>query len=381
MEKQIQLPLRELRQRQGMTQKELAEKLQLSFQTISKWENGITMPDIVYLPKLSAIFGVSTDVLLGMKPMESEEPWRPFDAPGYWNRHAERTRSWKRLYWNEDYFRFLVKEVWQFRDPVHILDFGCGYGFLGMELLPLLPEGSTYTGIDLDGSALEEARCFFKHTPWKTHFIQQDVYQYEPEANYTIAIGLHLMTYLQRPDEVLQKMKASLIDGGKLILMDSNMEVEQAGYYSCMEQEEGLERPDYTPIWKNEASHRERDYRMGTKLPALLRSIGMKSIQIRISDKVILYDPEDEEKKEISKIFRFVHENKDSSLEGHSFYQARGASYAEAAQYVDYFRRTKQYFDSDRPFAVSTSALYFVWGELPEQKDRQEGTCDDRRIQ
>lgn len=50
MEKQIQLSLKKLRQRQGMTQKELAEKLQLSFQTISKWENGITMPDIVYLP-------------------------------------------------------------------------------------------------------------------------------------------------------------------------------------------------------------------------------------------------------------------------------------------------------------------------------------------
>lgn len=376
MEKKIQLSLKKLRQRQGMTQKELAEKLQISFQTISKWENGITMPDIAYLPKLSAIFDVSTDVLLGMKPLESEEHWRRFDAYGYWNQHADRTKLWKRLYWNDDYFTFLVKEVWRLHDPVNILDFGCGYGFLGMVLLPLLPEGSTYTGIDLDGSALEEARCFFKKTPWETHFIRQDIYEYKPETKYDIAIGLQLMTYLQRPDEIIQKMKESLRAGGKLILMDTNMEVEQAGYYSCVEQEEGLERPDFTPIWKREDDHRERDYRMGTKLPALLKSIGMESVQARISDQVILYDPADEEKRELSEIFRYVHENKDSSLEGHSYYQSRGASYAEAALYVDYFQRTKQYFDSDDPFAVSTSALYFVWGELPEQKERQEENGD-----
>lgn len=376
MEKKIQLSLKKLRQRQGMTQKELAEKLQISFQTISKWENGITMPDIAYLPKLSAIFDVSTDVLLGIKPLESEKLWRRFDAYGYWNQHADRTKLWKRLYWNDDYFTFLVKEVWRLHDPVNILDFGCGYGFLGMVFLPLLPEGSTYTGIDLDGSALEEARHFFKKTPWETHFIRQDIYEFKPETNYDIAIGLQLMTYLQRPDEILLKMKASLRPGGKLILMDTNMEVEQAGYYSCVEQEEGLERPDFTPIWKSEDSHRERDYRMGTKLPALLKSIGMESVQARISDQVILYDPADEEKRELSEIFRYVHENKDSSLEGHSYYQSRGASYAEAALYVDYFQRTKQYFDSDDPFAVSTSALYFVWGELPRQKERQEGNRD-----
>ena len=373
MEKQIQLSLKKLRQRQGMTQKELAEKLQLSFQTISKWENGITMPDIVYLPKLSAIFGVSTDVLLGMKPLESEEPWRRFDACGYWNQHAERTKLWKRLYWNDDYFTFLVKEVWQLHDPVRILDFGCGYGFLGMKFLPLLPKGSTYTGIDLDGSALYEAQRFFKETPWETRFIRQDIYQYEPDTKYDIAMGLQLMSYLQHPDEILQKMKASLMNGGKLILMDTNMEVEQAGYYSCIEQEEKRERPDFTPVWKSEESHRERDYRMGTKLPALLKSIGMESIQARSSDKVILYDPEDEEKREINEIFRYVHENKDSFVEGHSYFQSRGASYAEAAQYVDYNQSTKQYFDSDKPFAVSTSALYFVWGELPGQKGGQEG--------
>ena len=40
-----------------MTQRELAEKMQVSFQTISKWENGINLPDVTHLPKLAEIFG------------------------------------------------------------------------------------------------------------------------------------------------------------------------------------------------------------------------------------------------------------------------------------------------------------------------------------
>lgn len=366
MDKPIQLPLKTLRLRLSLTQKELAEKLQVSFQTVSKWENGITLPDIVYLPKLAAIFGVSTDVLLGIKPLEAEEPWRRFDEYGYWNQHMERTRIWKRLYWNDDYFRFLVKEVWNFNKPVNILDFGCGYGFLGLQFLPLLPEGSTYTGIDLDASALEEARRIFEKKSWNTHFIQENLYQYNVKGKYDVVIGLYLMSYLQNPEMILKKMKDSLAAGGKLILIDVNNAVEQAGFYSCLEEEEGLECPDYTPVWKNMENHRERDYRMGIKLPVLLKSIGLKKIEARVSDKVIIYDPEDEKKRELNDVFRYVHENKDSSLEGHSFYQSRGASYTEAVRYVDYYERTKRYFDSRSAFAVSTSALYFAWGELPD---------------
>lgn len=366
MDRPIRLSLKTLRQRQGLTQKDLAEKLQVSFQTVSKWENGVTLPDIVYLPKLAAIFDVSTDVLLGIKPLKEEEPWRRFDEYGYWNQHMERTRIWKRLYWNDDYFRFLVKEVWKFSKPINILDFGCGYGFLGMKLFPLLPEGSTYTGIDLDADVLEEARRIFGKASWKTHFIQEDLYQYTVKEKYDVVIGLYLMSYLHNPEVILKKMKASLTTGGKLILIDVNNAVEQAGFYSCLEQEEGVACPDFTMIWENMARHRERDYRMGIKLPVLLKSIGLKQIEARVSDKVIIYDPQEEENKEINEIFRYVHENKDSSLEGHSFYQSRGASYTEAAGYVDYFERTKRYFDSDNAFAVSTSALYFAWGELPD---------------
>lgn len=56
-----------LRKQKNMTQMELADKMGISFQAISNWERGNSMPDISKLPELAEIFGVSLDVLLGEK--------------------------------------------------------------------------------------------------------------------------------------------------------------------------------------------------------------------------------------------------------------------------------------------------------------------------
>ncbi|MDO4861011.1 MAG: helix-turn-helix transcriptional regulator, partial [Bacillota bacterium] len=50
----------ELRKQEGLTQKQLADKLGVSNKTISKWETGEGFPDITMIPKLSAIFNVSS---------------------------------------------------------------------------------------------------------------------------------------------------------------------------------------------------------------------------------------------------------------------------------------------------------------------------------
>ena len=60
-----------LRKEKGYTQTELAEKLNITFQAISKWENDLTCPDISILPELSSILGVSIDELLTGKKEET----------------------------------------------------------------------------------------------------------------------------------------------------------------------------------------------------------------------------------------------------------------------------------------------------------------------
>lgn len=53
-----------LRKKSGMTQQALAQKLNVTDKAISKWENGLGYPDITFLPKLSAEFGVTVDYLI-----------------------------------------------------------------------------------------------------------------------------------------------------------------------------------------------------------------------------------------------------------------------------------------------------------------------------
>ena len=54
----------ELRKKNGWSQEELAEKLDVSRQSVSKWESAQSMPDMNRIIKISEIFGVSTDYLL-----------------------------------------------------------------------------------------------------------------------------------------------------------------------------------------------------------------------------------------------------------------------------------------------------------------------------
>lgn len=63
----------QLRKEKGMTQEQLANKLGISYQAVSKWETGISSPDISTLPLLAEIFGVNIDELFGREWKASEE--------------------------------------------------------------------------------------------------------------------------------------------------------------------------------------------------------------------------------------------------------------------------------------------------------------------
>ena len=56
--------LSSLRKKQGWSQEELSEKLDVSRQSVSKWESDLSVPDIDKIVKLSEIYSVSTDYLL-----------------------------------------------------------------------------------------------------------------------------------------------------------------------------------------------------------------------------------------------------------------------------------------------------------------------------
>lgn len=65
--------IRNLRLQHKLTQEQLADRLGVSYQAISRWENGVTYPDIEFLPAIAKHFSVTTDYLLGQDDIDRQK--------------------------------------------------------------------------------------------------------------------------------------------------------------------------------------------------------------------------------------------------------------------------------------------------------------------
>ncbi len=63
-----------LRREKGLTQDALAAQLGVSAQAVSKWENGLSCPDILMLPEIAEFFDVSVDALFGRESTNAAVP-------------------------------------------------------------------------------------------------------------------------------------------------------------------------------------------------------------------------------------------------------------------------------------------------------------------
>ena len=70
MEQTLGMRIALLRKQKPMTQEELAEKMGVSSQAVSKWENDVSCPDIQLLPRLARLLGVTVDELLSGKSQD-----------------------------------------------------------------------------------------------------------------------------------------------------------------------------------------------------------------------------------------------------------------------------------------------------------------------
>lgn len=77
--------LRALREKDGITQEQLAEQMDVSRQTISKWESGASMPEMEKLVQLTELFGCTMDGLLkGNLCLDTEKESQLYDRHGNW---------------------------------------------------------------------------------------------------------------------------------------------------------------------------------------------------------------------------------------------------------------------------------------------------------
>ena len=82
-----------LRKQKNISQEILADYLGVSFQAVSKWENGNTLPDVPMIPAIASFFGVSTDELFDFNLFEAEKQVENICHEAYKYRFTDSTKS------------------------------------------------------------------------------------------------------------------------------------------------------------------------------------------------------------------------------------------------------------------------------------------------
>ncbi len=73
MNRKLGEKIKQLRKRKNISQEVLAQYLGVSFQAVSKWETGATMPDVMLIPSIASFFGVTTDELFDFNLWEIQK--------------------------------------------------------------------------------------------------------------------------------------------------------------------------------------------------------------------------------------------------------------------------------------------------------------------
>lgn len=197
---------------------------------------------------------------------------------------------------NSDYIEFLIYKVWKIYKPINIIDFGCGYGYLCDLFMPLLPEGSSYTGIDKSKELLKFAEKHLSKQSFKFELICADLNEYVPKGKYDIAISQATLRHIPKPINILKKMRDSVVNDGWVICFEGDRPIEDAGFYSSdidySSMNQGLL---YQKKWSYEYNNGGRDYRTGIKIPQYMQEVGLKDVGVRMNDAVKFINPKDTE--------------------------------------------------------------------------------------
>lgn len=289
-----------------------------------------------------------------------------------WNEQLSFLKAVRTGWCNNDYIEFLVERVWKINKAVNIIDFGCGFGYVGLLLLPILPKGSTYTGIDISETLLNEAENIFSNSGYSTKFIKADLNEYEPKENYDIAISQAVLRHIPNAKNILEKMIQSVVDGGMVICMEGDLEIEKAGQYFNGFDYTDLDMPClHRKIFKKELANGGRDYRFAIKIPIFMQELGLYNVGVRMNDSVKFINPhgdKDEHAKQYNAMTTAWGWNKQLSEDDRVNYikalVERGLSGQEAEMYVSGIMKISEYVmkQKDSAYIIQAPCTLISYG-------------------
>ncbi|AFH64645.1 class I SAM-dependent methyltransferase [Paenibacillus caseinilyticus] len=298
--------------------------------------------------------------------MTAEKKW-------VWDDRYDYLRDTRDLYYNEDYLEFLVRIVWKLDRPVDMIDFGCGYGYLGLKLLPLLPEGSTYTGIDRSGELLKRARDAFQGTFYSAEFVEADLEgEVELDRRYDLAVCHALLLHLPDPVRTLGRMAGCVREGGRLICFEPHWIGGMAGHQSGEgDASEVVPLGVLQKLYEDGRQRTGRDGNIGLKLPAYFSRLGLRNVECRVSDKVNFLDPRSGER-ERQELFHALKQEGLGTMPGErgAFVQGlldRGLSLREVEVQYEAERLYAERFQVDSPLAYAPG-MKITFGTVGPQR-------------
>ena len=184
----------------GLTQNQLAKSLNISFQAISKWENGTTFPDIAMLPKLAAALNTTVDALLGYRGVAADYDNRYNTEGYYWGLMPNR-------------ICYDIMKILPPIKPYRVLDIGCGEG---KDAVFFAKCGYAVTAFDVSESGIEKAKRLAEHNRVEVNLFRADIFDYRPDSEYDIIFSsgvFHFIPLNQRED-VCNSLKAHTSNNG-----------------------------------------------------------------------------------------------------------------------------------------------------------------------
>jgi len=205
---------------------------------------------------------------------------------GYWDNGDEYLRQCFILQHNADYLEFLVRRVWQLDQACKLAEFGCGCGKMGLQLMPLLAPGSTYTGIDQSAQLISSGRLFWADTPYQAEFHEGSIYATPfADRSFDVTLSHTVLMHVPYPEKALHEMIRVTRPGGLVIACEANRNAHTALLHI-----DETNHQETVPLELFQTINREIrrrtgvDHNIGVKLPVLMNAAGLKQIQIRVSD-------------------------------------------------------------------------------------------------
>ncbi len=191
------------RKERKLTQEELARKLGVTFQAVSKWECGNSLPDITLIPNIAEILEISLDRLFGFKSQE------------------EITSIYEEEYQIEEYYWGLTPSkmcysVLELLPPIKhlkVLDIGCGEG---KDSIFFARNGYDVSAFDISTAGIQKLINLCSKTKVKANVFRADINDYRLNSKFDILFSSGVLHYVKpelRPD-IFHNYKRFTNNGG-----------------------------------------------------------------------------------------------------------------------------------------------------------------------